>query len=296
MTTDTSAQLEPALRERIEACRAILRGLKRVVVAFSAGSDSTFLMALAAETLGCQNVLAAIGVSPSLPDREREAAGYLAAHVGVELVEVETCELDDPNYAANPADRCFYCKSDLFERLTELAASRGFQAVLSGANADDTGDFRPGIRAGEQLGVRSPLLEAALTKADVRATARAMGLATWDKPASACLSSRIPYGEAITAEKLARVEQAEYVLKDLGFAQCRIRDHGPVARVEVPPDQIQRAVEIREHIVAPLKKLGYNYVALDLQGFRSGSMNETLGELADGRNPDSHAHADDDGR
>ena len=274
--SSATSKLDPALQEKLQTCREILQSLKRVVVAFSAGVDSTFLLALAVDSLGKDNVLAAMGISASLAGRERKIGQQLAKKIGVALVEVETGELNDPNYTANPARRCFYCKSDLFTRLKELASQRGFEAVLSGANADDTGDFRPGIQAGEQLGIRSPLLECGLTKQDIRTASQSMGLETWDKPSMACLASRIPYGQGITAERLHRIEQAEYVLKDLGFTQCRVRDHDQIARIEVPADSIDRATELRETIVAELKKLGYSYVTLDLQGFRSGSMNETL--------------------
>ena len=275
---DPTAEHALGVKAKVDACREILRGLGRVVVAFSGGVDSTFLLAVAAETLGTENVLAAIGVSPSLASREREAAGRLARSVGVEPIEIETGELDDPKYAANPSNRCYYCKSDLFGRLKELAVQRGFDIVVSGANADDTGDFRPGLQAGEELGVRRPLLEAGLTKADIRAASRAMGLETWDKPAMACLASRFPYGHAITAGGLSRVERAEYVLKDMGFGQCRVRDHDTIARIEVPEEDVPRAAELHRHIATALKDLGYAYVTLDLEGFRSGSMNETLAD------------------
>jgi len=267
---------DAALRPRLADAERILRDLGRVVVAFSAGVDSTFLLALAVRVLGRENVLAVMGVSPSLASREREAGRRLARAIGAELLEIETGELADPRYAANPADRCFYCKSDLFARLQEVATARGFGAIASGANADDTGDFRPGLRAGARIGVRSPLLEAGLTKADVRAASRALNLPTWNKPAMACLASRVPYGQAVTAEKLSRIERAEYAVRDLGFPECRVRDHDATARIEVPAADLPRAVARREAIVRAVKDLGYTYVALDLEGFRSGSMNEAL--------------------
>ena len=267
---------DTALEHKLDACRRILEDLHRVVVAFSAGVDSTFLLALAVETLGADNVLAAIGISPSLASRERQAGADLARQIGAELVEIPTGELDDPNYAANPARRCFYCKHDLFSRLGELASQRGFAGVVSGANADDTGDFRPGMEAAADLGVRSPLLEAHLTKADIRAASHAMGLETWDKPAMACLASRVPYGQQITADKLSQVERAEAALADLGLTALRVRHHDRVARIEVPADALARVVALRDKIVPALKAVGFAYVTLDLAGFRSGSMNEVL--------------------
>jgi len=271
-----NADLGGDTEAKLAACVEMIRAMGRVVVAFSAGADSTLLLALAVQALGLENVLAAVGVSRSLPAEERQAARRIAGQIGAELVEVPTGELDDPRYAANPAERCYFCKHDLFGRLGELARQRGFDVVLSGANADDTGDFRPGMRAGEELGVRSPLLEAGLTKAEIRQISLRMNLPTWDKPAMACLASRVPYGQAITAERLGRIEQAERALHELGFGQVRVRDHDQVARIEVPAEDLPRLLELRIQVAAAMKQAGYAYATMDLLGFRSGSANEVL--------------------
>lgn len=264
------------LEDRLTACRENLRRLGSVVIAFSAGVDSTFLLALAVETLGKAKALAAIGISPSLPQRELDSARELAAKLGAELAEVVTAELDNPQYAANPANRCYFCKHDLFTRLAELAKARGGATLVCGANADDTGDFRPGLKAGAELGVRNPLMDAGLTKTDVRELSRRMGLSTWDKPAMACLASRVPYDSPITAGRLGRIERAEAFLRDAGFRQVRVRDHDTVARIELPVSDLPALLERREAVVAHLRSVGYLYVALDLAGFRSGSGNEAL--------------------
>lgn len=264
------------LEKKIADARAILAGLGRVVVAFSGGVDSTLLLALAAEVLGVGNVLAAVGISPSLPAHEREDARRLAGLAGVELIEFESHEFNDPNFTRNPPDRCYHCKSALYAEIWRIARERGFEKVVSGANADDTADYRPGLEAGKRMGVTNPLMEARLSKADIRSASRLMGLVTWDKPAMACLASRIPYDSPITPERLLRIGRAEDELRRLGFAQCRVRDYETLARIEVPPDSFDRAVAAREKIVASLTPLGYVYVTLDLAGLRSGSMNEVL--------------------
>jgi len=268
--------LDAALRGKLDSCREILRQLGSVVLGFSGGVDSTLLLSLAVETLGRDKVLPVTAVSTIFPQRELSSARRIAQRMRLELLELETPHLADPHFTSNPSDRCYYCKSELFGRLKKLAGERGLAAVISGANADDPADYRPGARAEQQLGIRRPLMEANLTKQDIRAASKAMGLDTWNTPSRACLASRIPYGQEITAQKLSRIEQAEYLLLDLGFTQCRVRDHDTIARIEVLADEIPRLVQMRQTILSSLKATGYTYVVVDLQGFRSGSMNEVL--------------------
>jgi len=260
----------------------LIRQMRRVIVAFSAGVDSTVLLKASLEVLGRENVLAVTGVSPSLASRELESVRQLAAALDAPLELLPTAEMSNPNYAANPAERCYYCKNELFTKLKALADERGFEAVVCGVNADDTGDFRPGIDAARQMGVRMPLLEAGLTKAEIRQLARDMGLPNWQKPALACLASRIPYGTPITLASLLQVEKAENFLYERGFGVLRVRHHQKLARIEVPLEDLPRllAEPLRSELVVFFKSIGYTYVTVDLQGFRSGSANEAIAGAA----------------
>jgi uncharacterized protein len=263
---------------------AELAQLGSACVAFSGGVDSSLVLAAAVHALGADNVLACTAVSATYLPEELIVARGLAAELGVRHVVLETHEFDEPSFTGNPRERCYFCKRELVAGMRRVAAEHGCAALVDGANLDDLGDHRPGMRASAEGGVSHPLLEAGIGKAAVRRLARALGLSTWDAPQQACLASRIPYGEPITVEKLTAVAEAERVLRELGFRQCRVRHHGAVARVEVEADEIARAAgPSREEIARRLRALGFTWVTLDLDGFRSGSMNEVPAGAFTGR-------------
>jgi uncharacterized protein len=268
------------LEEKHNSLQEILRGLGRVVVAYSGGVDSTFLLKAAVETLGADNVLACIGVSASLAKSQYTQAIECGKLIGAEVEEVVVDEVEDENYSANKADRCFHCKSHLYGLLVDIAEAKGFDHVVCGSNLDDKDDFRPGNHAASVFGVRCPLMEAELTKADIRQLSRQMELPTADVPASPCLASRIIYGLEVTEERLKQVEEAEDFLRSLGLVEFRVRHHETVARIEVHGDDIEKvaAEPDRTKILEKLKSIGFKYVTVDLQGFRSGSLNESLTE------------------
>ncbi len=279
MGTQTSTllppELEPSVHDKLTAVIDRLAQLGSIMVAFSGGVDSALVLR-AALAAAPGKVLAATGLSASYAEEEIAEAKSVAAQLGAPHLMVETMELTDPRYADNTHQRCFFCKTELYGKMQSKAAELGYDAIVDGTNSDDLGDFRPGLRAANQLGVLSPLAEAGMSKSDIRAAAKAWGVPIWNKPAAACLSSRFQYGDPITVEKLRQVATAESGLRALGLKGFRVRHHDETARLEVPPDQFPIVLEQRSGIVEAVRRAGYRYVTLDLEGFRSGSMNEVL--------------------
>ncbi|MFQ6084475.1 MAG: ATP-dependent sacrificial sulfur transferase LarE [Candidatus Aminicenantia bacterium] len=265
------------IERKLNNLKNILSQMDGVIIAYSGGVDSTLLLKVAKDTLG-ENVFAVTANSETYPEEEIKEAKKLAEAIGVEHLIIETQELRDSNFVHNPPERCYYCKKELFSKLKEIARRKNIRFILDGSNYDDVGDFRPGMKAAQELEIRSPLKEAGLTKTDIRQISEKFGLPTWDKPSLACLASRFPYYVKITPEALRKIAQAEKLLKSLGFKQVRVRHHQTIARIEIFPDDFFKLLhpDKRIWVIQKFKELGYFYVTLDLEGYRTGSMNEPL--------------------
>lgn len=257
----------------------ILRECGSVCIGYSGGVDSVFLAKVSLDVLGRENVLAVTGRSAAYPQVQRDMALECVRRFGIPHLEVATEELSDPNYAANPSNRCYFCKTELWSRLAAIAAVRGPAVLLDGSNADDAGEHRPGMQAAREQAVRSPLLEAGLTKSEIRALSKRHGLPTWDQPAAPCLASRLPYGLGVTPDRLRQVEAAEEVVRGCGFREVRVRHHGDVARIELPPGEVAAAFEHAAALTAAMRALGFRRALLDVEGYRRGALNEGLAPL-----------------
>jgi len=268
-------------QEKLHKLQELLTEMGSIAVAYSGGIDSTFLLKVAHDCLG-ENAVALTAVSASLPAQELAEAEKIAHQIGARHVRIESLETQDPRYLANTSARCYFCKTEVYTELVDYSRENGYAWVVDGSNLDDVGDHRPGRQAASEHGVRSPLHEVGLVKEEIRQLARQAGLPNWDKPAAACLSSRIPYGTLISLEMLSQVEQAEQVLRQLGIHQVRVRHHESIARIEVEPQDFQLIMQHREMINTALHALGYTYIALDLAGFKSGSLNARLSKEGDG--------------
>ena len=269
------------LEQKLETLKTIFSEMEKALIAYSGGVDSTLVAKIAYDVLG-DRALAITAVSPSLLPEELEDARIQASAIGIAHEMIETHEMDNPNYTSNPVNRCYFCKSELHDTLKPLALQRGYPYVVDGVNADDLRDYRPGIQAAKERGVRSPLAEVGVTKAEVRELSKQLGLPCWDKPAQPCLSSRFPYGEEITVSKLQRVGRAELYLRKLGFSNLRVRSEGDTARIELPPETIKEFVLTTDlpTLVSAFQKFGFVYVTLDLEGYRSGKLNQVLNQEA----------------
>lgn len=268
---------ELTAEEKEQTLRGLMRAMKTVLVAYSGGVDSAYLALIAAQELGA-DALCVLGVSPSVSEVQRDEATEIARRFSLNFQIIQTDELENPDYQANPTNRCYFCKTELYGKLSALAGEKKIRFILDGTNADDRGDYRPGRQAAQEKSVRSPLVEAGLTKAEIRELSKKHALPTWDKPASPCLSSRIAYGVPVTIERLSKVERGEAVLRKSGFREFRVRVHDELARIEISPRELKKAlnIETAEHLANEFKKIGFRYITLDLEGFRSGAMNEVL--------------------
>ena len=263
------------MSEKLARLHQILAGYPSVCIGYSGGVDSVFLAKTARDVMGADRMIAVLGISPSLPQLQRDIALQCARDFDIPLVELKTDELDDPNYAANPSNRCYFCKTELWTKLTAFAEQRGFAVVADGTNADDVNDHRPGMQAASERSIRSPLLEAGVTKAEIREWSRAVNLPTWDMPSAPCLSSRLAYGVAVTPARLQQVEIAEERMRALGFREFRVRHHGNAARLEFSPLEMSKAVELGSRLHEALADLGFDRILLDVEGYRRGALNET---------------------
>lgn len=258
---------------KFEKLKKIIKKLNKVVIAYSGGVDSSFLLKVSIDTLGKENVIAVNAISPTYTKREREFAEKFAQNLGAKIIHIQTEEFQNENFIKNPPDRCFYCKRELFEKLEQIRRKFNFEHIIDGSNKDDEKDYRPGMKAKEIFNVISPLKEAGFTKKDIRRYSKKLSLPTWDNPALACLASRIPYGKKITDEKLKRIEKGEEFLWSIGFKQVRLRDYEEIARIEVDEKEIEKVIKNRKKIVQYLKGIGYKFVTVDLEGYRTGSLN-----------------------
>ena len=263
------------MMQKLEEVRRTISGFNRCLVAYSGGVDSTLLALIADQELG-DNHTAVIVKAPTLPARELEEARLIADQIGFKLLEMETGEMTLPKFRANTPDRCYACKNHRYQLLREYAEENGFSSILDGSHADDKNDYRPGSRATREHAVLTPLQDAGLTKKEIRSLAKELGLPNWNKPSSACLASRVPYGTPITLDVITAIEQAEEILHSLGFIQLRVRHHGDIARIEVPPNVFDEVIQHKQKIIQDFREIGYSYITLDLEGFRSGSMNQGI--------------------